>query len=169
MPDSIPHWALALTFWIHMLAAVGWIGSLAAMAVLVLPSAKRALSAGDQLALIDTIQKRFEPITWLSVSVLIATGLFQMSVNPNYNGFLATSGRWSLAMLTKHLLVGTLLAVSAVHTWDALPSLRRALMQKQKMGSDEIQRLQRREVALLRASLVLGLLVLLATGFLRAA
>jgi uncharacterized membrane protein len=168
MPSTVPYWAVALTFWIHMLATAAWIGSLVAMAVLVLPAAKRTLSAPDQLSLIEVMQRRLEPITWFSVSVLVATGLFQMSVNPHYNGFLATSGQWSLAMLGKHILVGTLIAISAVHTWDVLPALRRALLQKDKLIESEVVRLQRREATLLRASLVLGALVLLAAGFARA-
>ena len=138
------------------------------MAVLVLPAARRSLQMPDQLSLIEVMQRRLEPITWLSVSVLVVTGLFQMSINPHYNGFLSTSGQWSVAMLGKHLLVGTLIAVSAVHTWDVLPSLRRALLQKHKLGAADVARLQRREVALMRASLVLGALVLLAAGFARA-
>ena len=64
-----------------------------------------------------------------------------MSVNPHYNGFLSTSGQWSLAILAKHVLVATLIAVSAVHTWDVLPSLRRALMRKDKLEAGELERL----------------------------
>jgi hypothetical protein len=71
-------------------------------------------------------------------------------------------------MLTKHILVGTLIAVSAVHTWDVLPALRRALMQKHKLAGADIDRLQLREIALLRTSIVLAALVLLATGLARA-
>jgi len=168
MPAAVPFWAVALTFWIHLLATAAWIGSLVSMAALVLPAARRALDPRDQLSLLEHLHKRLEPITWLSVSLLIATGLFQMSVNPHYNGFLSTSGQWSLAMLAKHLLVGTLIAVSAVYTWDVLPSLRRALMQRRKLGDTEIEHLRRRQDALLRASLVLGALILLATGFARA-
>lgn len=168
MPSSVPVWAVALTFWIHLLATATWIGSLISIAVLVLPAARRALKPPEQLSLIDLVQKRLEPITWFSVSVLIVTGLFQLSINPHYNGFLSTSGQWSLAMLTKHASVGALVAVSAVHTWDALPTLRRALMQKNKLTEAEIGRLQRRENSLLTASLVLAFLVLLATAVARA-
>ena len=114
------------------------------------------------------VRAGLEPITWISVSVLIVTGLFQMSVNPHYNGFLSTSGQWSLAMLAKHTLVGALIAVSAVHTWDALPALHRALLQKARLAEAEIDRLQRREANLLRASIILGVLVLMATAFARA-
>ncbi|HEY5983008.1 MAG TPA: CopD family protein [Anaerolineales bacterium] len=169
MPATVPYWAVALTFWIHMLATATWIGSLVAMAALVMPAARRALSAPDQLSLVEMLQRRIEPITWLSVSILIATGLFQMSINPHYNGFLSTSGQWSLALLTKHVLVGTLIAVSAVHTWDVLPSLRRALLQKNKLQHAEIARLRHREGTLLKISLVLATLILLATAFARAA
>lgn len=156
-------------FWVHMVATATWIGSLIAITLLILPAARRALGAADQLSLIELVQRRLEPISWFSVSVLIATGLFQMSVNPNYNGFLSTSGRWSLAMLAKHILVGALIAVSAVHTWDVLPNLRRALLQKNRLADQALARLQRRETTLLGVSLILGLLVLLATGFARAA
>jgi uncharacterized membrane protein len=168
MPSPVPVWALALTYWLHLLATATWIGSLVAVYVMVLPAAARSLGAPDRLALIEMIQRRLEPITWISVSVLVVTGLFQMSVNPHYNGFLSTSGQWSLAILTKHILVATLIAVSAVHTWDVLPAMRRALMRKGRMLPAEVAELQRRETNLLRASLVLAAMILLATGLARA-
>ena len=138
------------------------------MYVLILPISRRVLKPIDELALLDGIQKRLEPIAWFSVSLLIVTGLFQMSVNPHYNGFLSTSGQWALAILAKHTLVAALVAVSAVYTWDVLPSMRRALMRRQKAEEDEILRLQRRERSLLTASLVLAALILLATAVMRA-
>ena len=164
----MPSWALASIFWLHLLATVTWIGSLVSISVLVLPISGRSLKPVDELALLDGIQKRLEPISWFSVSLLVATGLFQMSVNPHYNGFLSTSGQWSLALLSKHILVASLITVSAVHTWDVLPAMRRALMRRQKPDAEEVLRLQKRERLLLRASLVLAALVLLATAVMRA-
>ena len=168
MPAVVPTWALALTFWFHLLATITWIGSLFAIYVLVEPAARRALAPVDHLALVEGIQKRLEPIAWFSVSLLIVTGLFQMSVNPHYNGFLSTSGQWSLAILSKHILVAILIAVSATHTWDVLPSIRRALMRKDKIDRLQLASLQHREALLLRWSLVLAALILLATAFARA-
>jgi uncharacterized membrane protein len=150
-----------------MLATVTWVGSLAAIYLLVLPASRRALQGVEELALLDGIQKRLEPVSWFSVSVLIATGLFQMSVNPHYNGFLSTSGQWALALLAKHSLVAALIAVNAVHTWDVLPSLRRALLRRQKADEGEVLRLQRRERTLLSVSIALGVLILLATAVMR--
>jgi uncharacterized membrane protein len=168
MPTVVPTWALALTFWLHFLATATWIGSLVSIYVLVEPAAKRVLEPGDRLALVDAIQKRLEPIAWFSVSVLIVTGLFQMSVNPHYNGFLATSGQWALAILAKHILVAILIVVSATHTWEVLPAIRRALMMRGKIQAGELAILQRREAVLLRVSLMLAALILLATAVARA-
>ncbi len=164
----MPSWVLAGIYWLHFLATVTWIGSVVSIYVLILPISGRTLEAADELALMDGIQKRLEPIAWFSVSLLVVTGLFQMSVNPHYNGFLATSGQWSLAILGKHILVAGLVAVSAVYTWDVLPSLRRVLMRKDKADPKDIEKLRRRERAMLRASLILAGLILLATAIARA-
>ena len=165
----IPYWVLALNYWLHLLAAVTWIGSLASIYFQILPASQRILKPVDQLALIENVRRRLEPIAWFCISLLVVTGLIQMSVNPNYNGFLSTSGQWSLAILAKHVLVAILIAVSAAHTWDVLPAIRRALMQKDKIDSKKLAALQRREIFLLRTSLILAALVLLATAFARAA
>jgi uncharacterized membrane protein len=165
----VPTWAIALTFWLHMLAVVTWIGSLLSISLLINPAATKTLKSVDQLVFIDAIQKRLEPIAWFSISVLIVTGLFQMSVNVHYNGFLATSNQWSLAILAKHVLVVILIIVSAMHTWDVLPAIRRALMRKDKVSPEELKSLQRRETILVRISLILAVLILLATAFARSA
>ena len=167
--STIPYWALGLLFWLHLLATVTWVGSLAAINLLVMPAARRTLRPPDQLVFIDAVQKRLEPVAWFSLSVLIVTGLFQMSVNPHYNGFLDTSNRWSIAMLVKHCLVAMLIVVSAIHTWEVLPALRRTLLKKDKAKPDELAGLQRRETLLLRTSLALAVLILAATAMARAA
>ena len=165
---TIPDWALALTFWIHFLAAVTLVGSLVMTSILVLPAA-RTLDPLDQLNLITAIQKRMEPAAWLSISLLIVTGLFQMSVNIHYNGFLSVSNQWTIAILVKHILVIALIVVSAIQSWDVLPTIRRLLLRKDKASKEEASKLQGREAWLLRANLILAILILGATAFMRAA
>ena len=166
---TVPTWAITLTYWLHFLAVVTWIGSLVSISLLILPSATRSLKPVDQLVFIEAIHKRLEPIAWFSISLLVVTGLLQMSVNVHYNGFLSTSNQWSLAILTKQVLVVILIVVSAIHTWEVLPSIRRALLRKDKINQEELERLQRREITLLRVSLILAALILLATAIARAA
>ena len=165
---TIPSWALALTFWLHLLATVTLVGSLVATLVLILPTAKHTLQPIDQLAFIESIEKRLEPVIWFCLSLLIVTGLFQMSVNIHYDGFLSTSTQWSLSLLIKHGLVVIMIVVCAVQTWDVLPAIRRALMIRNKTSPEQLLKLQQRETWLLRANLAIAVLILLATAFARA-
>ena len=164
-----PSWALALTFWLHLLATVTWVGSLAGVSFLVLPAMQRSLDPETQLVFIEAMQKRLEPIAWFSMSLLLATGLFQMSVNPHYDGFLSTSTQWSLAILTKHLLGIIMVVVSAIQTWEVIPAIRRAIIKSKKSkNTEELDGLRRREILLLRMNFGLSVLILLATAFARA-
>jgi uncharacterized membrane protein len=164
-----PSWALALTYWLHLLATVTWVGSLVAISVLILPAMKRALDQETQLLFLEAMQKRLEPIAWFSMSLLLVTGLFQMSVNPHYDGFLSISTQWSLAILTKHLLGIVMVVVSAIQTWEVIPAIRRAIVKsKRSKNAEELEALRRREVRLLRMNFGLSILILLATAFARA-
>ncbi len=169
MLTAPPTWALALTYWLHLFATVAWVGSLAAVSLLILPTMNRSLDSANQLVFIEAMQKRLEPIAWFSMSALVLTGLFQMSVNPHYDGFLSTSTQWSLAILTKHLFGIVMVVVSAVQTWEVIPAIRRAIVRSKKSdNSSEIESLRKREIRLLRINFGLSLLILLATAFARA-
>ena len=98
---------------------------------------QRSLDPETQLVFIEAMQKRLEPIAWFCMSLLLVTGLFQMSVNPHYDGFLSTSTQWSLAILTKHLLGIVMVVVSAIQTWEVIPAIRRAIMKSKKNKNTE--------------------------------
>jgi len=164
-----PTWALALIYWLHMLATVVWVGSLAAISFLVLPAMKRTLNPETQLVFIEAMQKRLEPIAWFSIALLILTGLFQMSLNSHYDGFLSTSTQWSLAILTKHILGMIMVVVSAIQTWEVIPAIRRGILRSKKINNtEELDALRRREITLLRINFGLSVLILAATAFARA-
>lgn len=170
MISTPPAWALALTYWLHLLATVTWVGSLAGISFLVLPAMKRSLNPETQLVFIEAMQKRLEPIAWFSIVLLVLTGLFQMSVNPHYDGFISLSTQWSLSILTKHMLGIVMVVVSAIQTWEVIPAIRRAIVRSKKSeNTEELNILRRREILLLRMNFGLSVLILLATAFARAA
>ncbi len=163
-----PIWALSLVYWLHMLATVVWIGGLAAVVLLVLPAARSSLDASGYAALLAVIQRRLDPLGWACLLLLVGTGLFQMSANPNYQGFLAISNRWAAAILVKHLVFFIMVGVSAYLTWGLLPRLGRvALRQSRGLEAPEAEHLQRRETILLRLNLILGVAVLALTAIAR--
>jgi uncharacterized membrane protein len=165
--DTPSTWTLAVVYWIHMLATVVWIGSLAAINILVLPASQRTLKLVDQLGLISALQKRLEPLAWFCMGLLLVTGLIQLSTSPKYDGFLSLSTQWSFAILTKHGLAVFMVVVSAIQTWEVLPAIQRTLMKKETADESELAALQRRELLLLRLNLALSVLILGATALAR--
>jgi len=170
---SIPDWALTLAYWLHMLATVVWIGGLTALALLVLPAARQTLDAKAFAALLESLQRRLDPIGWFCLAALVATGMFQMSANPNYGGLLAVNNQWAVAILIKHLVFLLMVGLSAYSTWMLFPQMRRAALRLAKSQSEtdalSAARLQQQEANLMRVNLVLGVLILALTAAARTA
>lgn len=166
---ATPLWALSLAYWLHMLATVVWIGGLTTLVLFVLPVAQGSLGAQDYADFLNRVTRKLDPLGWLSLVVLVGTGLFQMSASPNYAGFLVIDNRWSVAIFVKHLVFGVMIAVSAYLTWGILPALRRlALRRAAGQDTPEAASLSKRETQLLRLNLILGVLVLGLTALARA-
>ncbi len=169
---AAPPLVLTIVYWLHMLATVVWIGGLAAITLMVLPAAQRSLDAKGYSALLSNLVDRVQQLGWFCLAVLIVTGMFQMSSNPNYTGFLAITNNWAVAILTKHLVIGLMIVVSGYITWGLLPQMKRAaLMRAAGRSVDEAKTsaMERREVWMLRLNLVLSVIVLLLTAWARSA
>jgi uncharacterized membrane protein len=165
-----PIWALTIAYWMHMLATVVWIGGLAILSILVIPAARKSLEGQVFAVLLESIQRRLDPLAWFSMLVLLGSGMLQMSANPNYGGFLTVDNTWAVAILVKHILFGLMVVVSSYITWGILPALRRAALQQARgIEISQIDLLQRREANLLRLNLILGVLVLALTALARSA
>jgi len=162
---GMPTWALALTYWLHMLATVVWLGSLSALVFLVLPVASRTLEPDAQITFINNLQSRLESLSWFCMFLLVATGMFQMSGDRNFTGLISTENAWSTVMLTKHLLVIVMGIFSVWMSWGLLPEIRRALIRYKRSGDpSEVLTLRKQEALLIRVSLVMALLILAVTA-----
>jgi len=163
-----PDWALSFIYWLHMLATVVWIGSLACLSLLVLPAARKQPQDERYAAFLSDLQRRLDPLGWVCLLVLVATGMFQMSANPSYSGFLAIDNRWAVAIFTKHVVFFGMTGVSAYMTWGLLPRLQRAaLRQSRGLDTPDASRLRQQESLLIRLNLVLAMLVLALTAVAR--
>jgi uncharacterized membrane protein len=160
------NWGLSAAYWLHMLATVVWIGTLAALALVVIPAARRALDAQAFAALLGSLQKRTDPLGWFCLALLTGTGLFQMSASPNYEGFLVIDNSWGMAILVKHLAFGLMIAASAYMTWFLLPELRRNAL-RQSQGQATNPALERRSLLLLNLNLILAVFILALTAIAR--
>ena len=155
--------SLAISLFFHLLATVVWIGGLVIITVLVWPEARRVLAENPAAyQFLTRLRKRFMPLSNLSLAVLLVTGLFQMTADPNYEGVLQFANEWSQVMLLKHLaLVGMVICGVALQFWVA-PALERTslLLENHKGDPADWARLRRYEVRLTWVNVILGILVL---------
>jgi uncharacterized membrane protein len=164
----MPTWALAASYWLHLIATVIWIGGLALMALVVWPGARAALGPGPQLnALLRQWQKRFTPLAWASLAVLTGTGLFQMAADPNYDGFLMITNAWAAAIVIKHLAVIGMVVIGAYMQFGLQPEIARVvlLQERGRAGGDvDLSPLRRRESMLTWLNLACALITLACTA-----
>jgi uncharacterized membrane protein len=164
--------ALTIAYWLHMLATVIWIGGLASLSLIVIPAARKSMEREVYSTFLARVQTRLQPLSWFCLAILAVTGMFQMSANPFYQGFLAISNSWAAAILVKHLVIGLLVLTSAYMTWGILPRLQRAALLNstgQPVEDDLVDKWQREEARLLLINLILSILVLGLTAWARSA
>jgi len=161
---TIPLWVLALSYWVHLLATVTWIGGLVIMTMVAWPAVRKQIMQADQWV---QLQRRFTPWANVSLALLWITGLLQMTADTNYTGFLAVDSLWAQALLIKHIAVIAMMVFALYMQWRIHPALGRlALLEKKrpKMAEVERQRLTNQEARLVRLNLVCAAAVLLFTA-----
>lgn len=170
--SEAPAWVLSIAYWLHMLATVAWLGGLSAMVLLVLPAMQRSLTAESTSAFLNQLQNRLNRLGWISLTILAATGMFQMSSHPQYQGFLAIENNWATAIFIKHVVISLMVLISAYLTWGLLPALNRlALKRAAGKPVDEglANRLEKQEKRMLWISLGLAAVILALTAWARVA
>jgi uncharacterized membrane protein len=98
---------IALSYWLHALATVVFIGQFVLLATIYLP----VLSKAGNGATLSEISKYSRPWLYSSMFVFIITGVYLMIVDPNYLGIGNFSNFWSTMMLVKHLLILGMIAM----------------------------------------------------------
>ena len=159
----MPLWVLVISFWLHMAATVAWIGGLFFQAVIIpISFSSQILDITRRAKLLESIRKRFEPVAWLSLFILIGTGLIQMTANTQYVGILSISNRWASALLAKHISIALMVIVAVTQTWVIQPRLNRLMLQlAQSRGNpDDMEPLIKRQKVLTRINFILALVVL---------
>ena len=164
-------WVLSASYALHMAATVAWVGGLVFQSLL-LPGATRSLEPLPRARLYAALSRRFQPVAWISLAILVFTGLSQMAAHPSYAGFLTIEGRWAQSILAKHLAFGAMILVAGWQTWGVQPHLGRLLL-LQAAGAEpsgsELSRTLLSLDRLTRANAVLALVVLALTAIARTA
>ncbi|MEQ1628534.1 MAG: DUF4149 domain-containing protein [Nitrospira sp.] len=143
--------------WIHLIAAVGWIGGTIFLSLVLAPSYRALASKPDAGALFRTSAKRFRLVVWGAVVVLLLTGPM-LVLSHGWPLFEPT--RWPSPLGIKLSLVAALLLMTLAHDLVLGPRIRAilALPPDKRAASD--QTILAAASWLPRAALVLSLAVL---------
>lgn len=159
----MPLWILVISYWLHMAATLVWIGGLFFQAVIIpISFSSLILDITQRAKLLESIRKRFEPVAWLSLFILIGTGLIQMTANPQYVGILSIGNRWASALLAKHISIALMVVVAVSQTWIIQPRINRLMLElaQSKGNPDDMEPLIKRQKVLTQINFILALVVL---------
>ena len=98
---------LLFVVWLHVVAAIAWIGGMLFIALVLVPIARRLDDPVLRARLVRDTGSRFRTVGWIALGTLLGTGLLNLWLHP----FLLSSPRlhWKLG------LVGLTLVLSVLH------------------------------------------------------
>jgi len=144
--------------WLHILAAVAWIGGMLFLSLILVPVFKREGFAGERRVLFQTLAVRFRMVVWVSITVLVTTGSLLLTARV---GSLAEPGSWPLVLKLKLVLVVLLIALTAVHDFWLGPKVAELMRASPANRGATEQMLVRLSPWIARLGLVLALIILL--------
>jgi len=102
----------SLLIWLHLLAAVSWIGGMIFLSLVLVPVLKREPFASQKALLFRTIGRRFQAVVWGAIAVLLFTGplLLHQGGIP-----IADPLGWPMVLAAKLGLVAILLILTLTH------------------------------------------------------
>lgn len=150
-----------VSMWLHLLAAIVWIGGLAFISMVLVPTLRTPGLRPQALALLRTTGQKFQRIAYASFVTLAVTGVANLYFKAA--GSLEVVGAWlptpyGRVLIAKVLLVLAIVALSLYHDFVVGPRAARALEADPK--SDAAQALRRRASWIGRINAVLSLVVM---------
>lgn len=148
---------IVTSHWMHVLAVVIWIGGIAAILLVVLPSGRKVL-AGETPKLMAEVSRRFTPMANISIGLLVFSGfvlVFSQTPEPGAN-------RWSWFLGLKLLLAMLMLLIHFYRNLFLAPRIAKTTSETSKVS------LQKLSLNLVKMNFGIAIVVLLISSMLAA-
>lgn len=162
-------WLDTIVLWIHILAAISWVGGMIFVAFILGPYVRRVVPPEERTSLMAAVGKRFSILGWSAIFTLICTGIYN-AVRFIGSWDVLLSSTFGHILLVKIALVAVMIGLSITHDFFLGPRQRdlgRRLHDPQlpalepASAKQSLQRLRRWTVLIAQLNLVLGVLVIL--------
>lgn len=148
------HALYLISVWLHITAAMVWIGGMVFLALILVPALRKPEYQAVAPALVYVTGIRFRWVGWSCLALLVLTGLFNLAERGVGWADLWSSG-FGQRLGFKLVVVGLILLLSVLHDFFIGPKA--GLLLRQAPGSPAAQRLRRQASWIGRLNLILGL------------
>lgn len=144
--------------WIHILAAVVWVGGMVFLSVVLVPVLRRDRLFANYALLFRTVAYRFRTLVWSAMGMLVGTGLLMASSRliP-----LSEPRQWPAVFAAKMSLVALLFSMTLLHDFLIGPHVRQILAMADAQRTARQRTLIKYSSLVPRLSLLIALFVLL--------
>jgi len=154
---------LHFLIWVHVISACLWIGGSLFLVLVLLPVLKTEAWAPHYRTLLRDIVVRFRSIAWVTLSLLVVTGVLLVGHRIVGSFEVLIDSGWGRTVSLKAGVVTLILSLSAYHDWRTGPAAMQAL--RDNPGAPASLRMRKVAMLIGRLNLLLGLLVVwLAVG-----
>jgi uncharacterized membrane protein len=162
-----------MSLFLHLMATVIWVGGLVVMSLILFPVIQTKAKPDEAMqsplsGVIDAWQKRFVPLSNLSLVVLVVTGTYQMAISPHYQGFMVLNNAWSQMIFIKHIAAIAMVGIGVFMQSVLFPAIGNANLLASKGKTDSrlpaLAVLRRRERRLVAFNACLAVVVLICTA-----
>ncbi len=145
----------------HLFATVTWFGAATTNAFILMPSIGESLEPPVAGKLMGAVMKRFRIVVYISMGVLIVTGIFMTSSLK----FLEFNSLWSIIHSVKHIFI-IIVVIFVIYAFEGLG--RKVSRLAQKGPSPELASLQKKQIIVSKVGFVLVIIILILTAILTA-
>lgn len=147
----------SLLKWIHLIAAVAWIGGMFSNFFIYIPAIGKTLEPPLAGRLMGTVMKRFRVMVYLSMAVFLVTGILLGSLFLN-SGVSLTARNEMVTVLILKVPLYVLMVVLAIVAFEITAPRTERLAAKGP--SPKLQKAQRSQMVLAAIGFLLGLIIL---------
>jgi putative copper resistance protein D len=114
---------ITLIIWIHLVAAIAWIGGLLFHRLVLRPAIGHVSLPGKGqeilIGILSRIEARFKTLRWLSLATLLVTGIINLL---NEGGSARMESAWGAVLMLKLFFVLIVIGLTAIHDVGMAPA-----------------------------------------------
>lgn len=116
-------WLDTIVLWIHILAAISWVGGMFFVAFILGPYVRRVVPPQERTTLMAAVGKRFSYLGWSAIFTLVCTGIYNAArFLRSWDALLSTN--FGHILLVKIGLVAVMIGLSIAHDFFLGPRQR---------------------------------------------